>query len=319
MRASPLHERFPGLRDSLPHVALSDGPTPVRRLAGVLPAGAGLWVKDDGAFGTGGWGGNKVRKLEWLLPDARRRRARTIVTFGGLGTNWGLAAALYGREHGLRVVLALVDQPVDEHVRAQQARLRASGARLYFTHGRTRTIAAIPWLLVRHAGGGRPPYLLPPGGSSAVGALGYVDAALELAGQVRAGELPEPSHVVVAVGSGGTAAGLVLGLRLAGLSTRVTGVVVNDGLPLDAEHIVRLARRTERVLRDRGARLPVVELEPADVTMVRDWIGPGYGHHTAEGDAAIARFAPAGLLAMAADGRLAPGPVLFVHTDGPRG
>jgi D-cysteine desulfhydrase len=58
-------------------------------------------LKDDGKFGDGAWGGNKVRKLEWLLPDARRRQRRTILTFGGLGTNWGLATALYGREYGL--------------------------------------------------------------------------------------------------------------------------------------------------------------------------------------------------------------------------
>ena len=112
-----LHDLFPELRDTLPHVRLGQSPSPLRRVDGMTTAE--LWVKDEGAFGDGGWGGNKVRKLEWLIPDAQRLGRRTILTFGGLGTNWGLATALYGKEHGLSTVLALVDQPVDDHVREQ--------------------------------------------------------------------------------------------------------------------------------------------------------------------------------------------------------
>ncbi len=130
-----------------------------------------MWLKDDGAFGAGPWGGNKVRKLEWLIPDAHRRGARVILTVGGLGTNWGLATALYGAEHGLRTVLALVDQPVDEHVERQLERLRASGAELHFTHTKARTVALLPWLMLRHSGR-RPPCILPAGGSTPVGVLG---------------------------------------------------------------------------------------------------------------------------------------------------
>ncbi|MFD6398187.1 hypothetical protein [Nocardia sp. NPDC060249] len=78
-----LHQRFPRLRETLPHIGLSSGPTPVRRLEALPAGGAPVWLKDDGAFGDGGWGGNKVRKLEWILPDAHRRGARTILTVGG--------------------------------------------------------------------------------------------------------------------------------------------------------------------------------------------------------------------------------------------
>src|SRR3954452_2322676 len=151
-----LHDWFPALRRSLPHVALGSSPTTVRRvdLGSVGPAE--VWLKDDGHYGAGGWGGNKVRKLEWLMPDAQRLGKDTILTFGGLGTNWGLAAALYGREHGLETALALVDQPVDDHVRAQLARLEASGARIHRTHTKARTVETLPWLLARNARGGRP-------------------------------------------------------------------------------------------------------------------------------------------------------------------
>jgi D-cysteine desulfhydrase len=291
----------------------------------------GIWVKEDGRFGSGGWGGNKVRKLEWLIPDAQRRGRRSILTFGGLGTNWGLATALYAREHGLETALALVDQPVDDHVRAQLARLEASGARIHRTHTKRRTVAMLPWLLARNARGGHPPYLLPAGGSSAVGALGYVEAALEIAAQVEDGSLPEPAHVVVPVGTGGTAAGLSLGFQIAGLRSRVVGVVVNDQLRLDGSVVARLARRTARLLERRGARLGPLRLKPDMLNLTRDQIGPGYGHPTeaAERAAALAADeelsldpvytakAMAGLLALRNAGHLGD-PALFVHTDGPR-
>ena len=321
-----LHRRFPGLAESLPHLALSERPTPVRELPGL-----GVWVKEDGRFGAGGWGGNKVRKLEWLIPDAQRRGRRSILTFGGLGTNWGLATALYAGEHGIETALALVDQPVDDHVRAQLGRLEASGARIHRTHTKARTVAMLPWLLARSARGGRPPYLLPAGGSSAVGALGYVEAALEIAAQVEAGALPEPAHVVVAVGTGGTAAGLALGFQIAGLRSRVLGVVVNDQLRLDAPTLARLARRTASLLRRRGADLGEWRIEADSFDLTRGQLGAGYGHPTeaagraselaaAEGlslDPVYTAKAMGGLLAWRAEGRL-EGPVLFVHTDGPR-
>ena len=206
-----IHELFPEVSETLPSIRLGTVPTPLRRLPGLSDGPAEVWLKDESVFGDGGWGGNKVRKLEWLIPEAKRRGRSTFLTVGGLGTNWGLACTLYGEEHGLRTILALVDQPVDEHVEAQLERLKASGAEIHFTHTKARTIATVPWLMLRHR-----PYFLPAGGSSPVGALGAVEIALEIANQVEHGVMPEPSQVVTAVGSGGTAAGLLLGFRLAG-------------------------------------------------------------------------------------------------------
>lgn len=292
---------------NVPHVALGDGPTPVRELDN------GLWVKDESGYGTL-WGGNKVRKLEFILPEAKRRGKRTILTFGALATNHGLATALYARDQGLRCAIALVDQPVDDHVRAQLDRLRDSGAALHFTHTKVRTVAAVPWLMLRH----RFPYFLPAGGSSPVGALGWVKGGLEIADQVEAGAMPEPSHVVCAVGTGGTAAGLVVGLGLGGLDTKVLGVVVNDKLKLDHRTLMKLASRTARLA---GAPAP----DPARLVVTTDFLGAGYGHPTRESESALQRAdelelepvytAKAMAAALALD---APGPVLFLHTHGPR-
>ncbi len=324
-----LHDRFPELRTTLPHVALGSGPTPVRRLSAV--ADAEVWCKEDGRYGEL-YGGNKVRKLEWVLADALGRGSRTVLTIGALATNHGLATAIYAHSLGLETALVLVDQPPDDHVRAQLARLRASGATLHLTHSTARTVAALPRLLVRHADWRRrrPPYYLPVGGSSPLGILGYVEAGLELGEQVAAGALPEPAHVIVPVGSGGTLAGLALGLRLAGLRSRAVGVVVNDRMRLDAGRTARLAGRAEQLLRRRNARLPAhATVKSDDVLLVRDWLGAGYGHSTAEGTAAArllhdadalpldpvyAAKAMAGLLGLLRRGELAGGPVLFVAT-----
>ena len=328
-----LHERFPSLRETIPYVRLGEPPSPVLPLAALSEgSGCDVWLKDDGAYGAP-QGGNKVRKLEWILPDVEARGRRTIVTVGGLATNHGLATAVWGGRRGLRTALALVDQPLDDHVHAQVARIESSGARVYRTRGRYRTYLAAPWILLRHTDlrRGRLPYFLTVGGSSPLGCLGYVEAALELGQQIERGEVPEPSHVVVALGSGGTAAGLAAGLRIAGLRSRVVGVVVNDRTPVDAGAVTRLANRALELLRRRGADPGVPALTAADIDSVTEWLGAGYGHRTPEAEQArdIVRRrdgleldpvytakAIAGLVALRERGAFGAGPVLYWHTYG---
>ncbi len=325
-----IHQQFPGL--TLGHLSLGTAPTSVRRLDPALVDGAEVWVKAESEYGDGGWGGNKVRKLEWILPEARRRGKRTLFTVGGIGTHWGLATALYGRDHGLRTILGLVDQPVDDHVRDQLARLQASGAVLHRRPTPARLRLAAPGILARAVVRDRAlPMYLPSGGSNAFGAVAYVEVAHEIAAQVRSGVLPAPATVVTAVGSGGTAAGLALGLRLAGLDARVLGVVVNDMLPLQAPVIARLANRAADLLRERGAELDVDALRAEDVTMSADWLGTAYGDPTPASLRSVADAADHGLTLepvytgkalaalrdLAATGALAP-PVLWLNTHGPR-
>lgn len=312
-----LAERSPGLG----RIALGSGPTPVRPLD--LELGVETWLKDESVFGDGGWGGNKVRKLEWIIPEAQRRGVSTLFTVGGIGTHWGLACALYAGRHGLDTVLGLVDQPVDDHVREQLARLEASGARLYRYSSTLRLKLAAPYLLARHR-----PWYLPAGGSNAFGTLAYVDVALEIAAQVDSGVLPEPATIVVPVGSGGTVTGLTLGLRMAGLDTAVLGVVVNDMLRLDAHSMTRLAAKTSRLLTERGMPdVPV--LVESDFDLRRDWLGATYGDPTPASVAEVALAASEGMAlepvytgkALAAVRELGPtlaGPVLWLNTHGPR-
>ena len=168
-------------------------------------------------------------------PTSRRAGARTIVTVGALATNHGLATALYARARGIRCVVALVDQPVDDHVRRQLGPARAL-RRAPLLHARH--VPHLPRGALDHAAPCRSAApaaaLLPDRGRLVAARLRRASSRPRSSwrAQVERGELPEPSHVVVALGSGGTAAGLVAGLRLAGLRTRVVAVVVNDRTPV---------------------------------------------------------------------------------------
>lgn len=318
------------LETDLQRIHLGVGPTPVRELTALGDEGgvAPVWMKDDGAYSE--VGGNKARKLEWLLADARRRRKRSVLTGGALGTNHGLATAIFAKRLGMHTILVLAPQPETEHVKAQLARLRTSGAELHFAPGFASSFALAAWLIASRTGRGQgSPYRIPPGGSNALGSIGYVDAAFELAGQIERGELPEPSHVVVALGSGGTSAGLLAGLPLAGLRSRLICVLVSDVIRLDARRIAARARRTLAKLRRHGADVGRTSPAAEDVTVEDGWLGPGYGHATEGGERAIRLFGEragvqlepvytgktaAALLELNRRGAFGEGPVLYWHT-----
>lgn len=324
----PLFERYPVLARSLPRVVLSDGPGPVSRLGGISRrTGHEVWMKNDGLYGRV-YGGNKPRKLEFVLPRALATGARTIMTTGPLGTHHGLATALYGRELGLKVALLLTYQRPNDHIVRQLCRMQRAGAALHYTRSGPTTAVLAPYLALKYAARdrGRRPYLLPPGGSTPLGALGYVSAAFELAAQVKAGEVPEPDSIVIPVGTGGTAAGLALGLSLAGLRTGIVGVAITRAPTTWALTVRRLAMETASLMRRHGVSDLVDRL--ADVTVHGRWLGGGYGLATRESDEALqlmeaeegVRLEPtytaktvAGLIDLCAKGDV-PGTVLYWHT-----
>jgi D-cysteine desulfhydrase len=322
---SALLERFPGLRGRIPHHAFLTGPTPVSRFA--LPGVPDLWVKRDDRC-TPLYGGNKPRKLEFLLGEAEQRGARRVFTTGGIGTHHGLATTILARACGIATTLVLVDQPVTDEVRESLRLFAAFGADVVDGRSVAGAVARGVPEVVRSRLRGERPYIVPTGGSGATGNLGFVAAALELAAQVHAGELPEPAAIFLPIGSGGSVAGATLGLRLAGLATRVVGVLATDILPPSPARLARLARATLRTLRRADPSIPKVALGAADFDVVRDQIGPGYGAATPAARAAVAAAREAGLeiettygakclaelLARAASRALPEGPLLFWHT-----
>lgn len=291
---SALFRAFPRLRGALPHTPLLPGPTPVEPLPlPGLPAGS-LFVKRDDRS-TPHYGGNKPRKLEFLLGRALARGARRLVTTGGIGTNHGLATTILARQVDLATTLVLVDQPVTDEVREKIGLCAAYGAEVVYARTVPRTAAHVLRVLARASLRGERPYLVPTGGSSPTGNLGFVAAALELAEQVKQGACPAPGEIWAPVGTGGTVAGLAVGLGIAGLPTRVRGVLVTDILAPSPARLAGMARRTLRRLRRADPDVPEVPLSRAAFALVTDQVGPGYGAATPAGRDAVALAAGLGL------------------------
>jgi D-cysteine desulfhydrase len=241
---SPLERRVPGLRGR--RLALGDWPTPIRHLD--VPGGR-LWVKDEGAAASP-YGGNKVRKLEWVLPRVAGRSA--LVTFGAVGSNHVLATAWYARRVGSAPTRpgAPARHPRGPPERGGDGRAgspRVAGDQRGRRGRRPRTGDH------RRAARGRPrPAVVWVGGSTPAGLLGWVDAALELADQVAAGELPAPGRIVVPAGSGGVAAGLLVGLGMTPLRARIHAVRVADPIWANRRSIGAMATMVRRTLRGRA-------------------------------------------------------------------
>jgi D-cysteine desulfhydrase len=285
---------FPGLRTRLPRYAVIPAATPIEPLR--LPGAreGALWIKRD-ERSCALYGGNKPRKLEWILGHALARGSRRLVTTGGLGTNHGLATAILGRDAGLATTLVLVRQPITPAVRRALALQAAWGARLVYGANVPGAALQVLRVLAASALRGERPQLVSAGGSSARGSVGFVSAGLELALQLREGRLPAPARVFVPVGTGGTLAGLVAGLRLAGLATRVVGVLVTDILPPNATRLAAQARATLRLLNRLDASLPRLPIDADGFDLVRDELGPGYGAATPSAERAVRIAAEAGL------------------------
>jgi 1-aminocyclopropane-1-carboxylate deaminase/D-cysteine desulfhydrase-like pyridoxal-dependent ACC family enzyme len=283
----PLFERFPNLRAAAPIVEIGEFPTPVAPLKALAAAwGVDLWVKRDDVTGTE-FGGNKVRKLEFLLADAKARAER-IWAYAVTGSNWAVAVAHYGKRLGIPVDLLLFKRPINPYLQKNLdlARGLARSSKV------TRSVATIPFHgLVQLMSKGRT-YLMPPGGSSALSTLGYINAGLELGAQVQAGAMPAPDVVVVALGTGGTLAGVHAGLRLAGLKAELVGVRVADRIISNATYTARIARRATALLARRaGDASAALSIRARDFRVVHDFIGKGYGIPTTAGDEAAHELA----------------------------
>ncbi len=285
----------------LPWSRLGAFPTPVEPL-GELERGASrgtLFVKRED-FTSPIYGGNKVRALEPLLGEARASGARVVYASGACGAHSVLATALHAARLGFEPRALVFPQPFS--ARASE-NLRHVLARC------SRVVAVSHWALlpvatVREALHCRRAHetsaFLPPACASPLGVLGHVSAALELVEQVERGELPVPELVVVGLGSGCTAAGLVLGFRLAerwGVrgwrAPRVVAVRVAPWPLASKARVVDLSLGAARLLSSfTRERCPMPGALELTSTLVVDGsqLGPGYGHATRAGQAATERF-----------------------------
>lgn len=325
-----LTARYPALAEVLPTIALGEWPTPLQPAAPAMLPGecAGLWLKRDDRCATP-YGGNKVRKLEFLLADALRKGHDSVFTFGVAGSNHALATAIYAGRVGLEALLLLTPQSNSSFVGRNLKMGRWAGARQIHCATEREANRRARILGLRGRGVYPPPYRIPGGGSSPLGTVGFVNAGLELAAQVRAGVLPEPDYLYVALGTMGTAAGLALGLAAAGLRTRLVLVRVVRADIASPRRFRALYHGAARLLHQRDPRFPLAPLDRTRIELRHEFIGSGYARFTPEGMAALAIArdtfgvglegtytgkALACLLADLEGGRLAGRNVVFWHT-----
>lgn len=320
--------------ESFPRVRLAHLRTPLEpleRLGKVL--GANLYVKRDDCTGLA-LGGNKARKLDFLLGEALQLRADTVLTCGAMQSNHVRQTAAAASRLGLRCIVLLEQkfpqfgEPYCDSGNVLLDRLLGATVRS-FPAGTDMTAQLHAAAGSVRAEGGRP-YIIPVGGSNPVGTLGYVECAFEIAAQARAMGL-RIDHLVHATGSAGTQAGLVLGFAMQELGTRVLGISVGAARDVQEARVHALAAATaERLLGlSRGV------LQRSSIEVDAGHVGAGYGHPTSamqdalrlaaqtEGlvlDPVYTGKAMAALIANVDSGRFRRGDnIVFLHTGGAPG
>ena len=218
----PVFMQYAALAAGFPYLSLAELPTPLVHYPAIS---SNLWIKHDSAS-SALYGGNKVRKLEFILPRVQQEGKSHIVTFGGTGTNHGLATALFCRELGMRCTVLLFDQHESAASSNNYAALQETGADLIHCGSVLRTALSFYTVQRLRCPGA---YFLFAGGSNVEGCLAFVNAAFELKRQCDDAQSAYPDKIFVATGSNGTCAGLTLGCHLAGMPTNVIGVRTAGG------------------------------------------------------------------------------------------
>ena len=313
-----------------PRVELAHLPTPLEpmpRLSEHL-GGPRLWVKRDDCTGLA-LGGNKTRKLEFSMAEALAQGADTVITVGAVQSNHVRQTAAAACKLGFRCEVLLehrVTDPSDAYANSGNILLdRIFGANLREYPGGTDFDTAMAEVAAEIEASGGKPYLIPGGASNRVGALGYVNCALELLEQADEQGIVV-DHLVTATGSAGTQAGLIVGLKAARPDVPLLGIGVNVPKEVQEDRVYNLACETADYIGKPG----IVARE--DVVANCDYVGAGYGIPTAGMNEAVLLLARlegllfdpvysgkalAGMIDLVRKGEFARGEnIVFLHTGG---
>lgn len=288
-----LFDIFPNLKDKVPWIPLlTNTPTPVDRLEKLESSypnkNIKIYIKRDDK-NHNQYGGNKLRKFEFIFAHARKKKKTGICTIGGTGTNHGLACAIIAQELGMRCDLFLFPQPLTWHVQRSLIFYKYFGAKLHFN----KTFFGLTLKVLRHQITHPKHYIMLPGGSllvgigSPVGTLGFINAIFELKGQIDTGILPEPDVIFVAGGSGGTAAGLIVGCKLAGLKTKIKIIAVSMNWVINPSTVIKNANSAVKYLQKRDKNVPELKIQEDDFDVINEYLGSDYGIKTKRGQQAI--------------------------------
>ena len=284
---------------AFPRFPLIHLPTPMRKLERLSAelGGPEIWIKRDDLTGLA-FGGNKSRKLEYIIPDALAKKADVLVTWGATQSNWAMQAAAAAAKSGLHPVLVLFKSyDLPEEADGNVLLDRLLGAEIRFqeaVRGKLVTqeiaVSAAEEVAAEFRSAGKNPYLVSNGGSvplggmdRPLGAISYIGAFLEMLDQAESLGF-RPDAVVHSTGSGGTQAGLLCGARWASPETRVVGVSVSDPADSFTEIVRNVAEAVQRTLQmETGPR-------PEDYIVLDEYLTDGYGIVNREVTGAIRRL-----------------------------
>jgi D-cysteine desulfhydrase len=259
-----LFERFPKLA-VIPRASLCTLPSPVQSLASIADD---LWIKRDD-LDAPVCGGNKVRALEFLLGGLGEGDA--VVTAGGAGSTHVLATAVHATRIGVRTIAMRWKHEMNPVADAVSSRIPSVADSAHVSRSAVVALSIARYRAIT----GRLRYI-PIGGSTPLGILGHVNAALELAEQIRRGEMPVPRGLVIPVASGGTAAGLMLGLAVARLDIEIIGARVGPRLFVNRRNVLALARKTSDLIASVGGVRPP-RFDPSRLVIAHDVYAGAYG------------------------------------------
>ncbi len=311
-----------------PRVTLAHTPTPLEALPNFTKAlsGPDIWIKRDDCTGFA-LGGNKVRKLEFLMAEAQAKGATVIITAGGTQSNHVRQTAAAAVRLGMKCHAVLERVRTDGLYETNGNALLdyLFGAVPHFVEKNTNMDAAMSSIHAELTAKGETVYVVPIGGSNALGSMGYIACALELAEQFREQNV-HPSAIVHASGSAGTQAGLLVGLSLAGLEIPVLGMCVSRPAEAQRKKVISLVQALASFI-ERPDLADII-----DVICDGAYVGPGYGDETPEMIAAVQLLARtegvfldpvytgkamAGLIDYVKAGKFDnAGPIVFLHTGG---
>ncbi|MFQ5751859.1 MAG: 1-aminocyclopropane-1-carboxylate deaminase/D-cysteine desulfhydrase [bacterium] len=285
-----IFQHYPELRNNLHWIPLGQYPTPVERLKnlGRELALENLWIKRDDLSGEL-YGGNKVRTLEFSLAEAKQKQADLIFTYSALGSNWPLACVIYAKLHDLPTNVFFVPYPLDAIKEKNLALIHSLAHQVYLVKSKL----ALPFLLYSHLYRSKKNtkvYLMPPGGISPKTTLGYVNAVFELQRQCERGEMPIPDYIVCPLGTGGTAAGISIGLNLIGWPTQIIAVRVVDLIVANKFTLHYLIRKTMKTMLQKGANFSITSNWGNNIRIEHNYFGKGYSRPTILGEKSIELF-----------------------------
>ncbi len=281
----PLFEKYPKLKEDLPYVSLCDLPTPVihlNRLGEQLEIKS-LFLKQDGLTSKH-YGGNKIRKLEFLLGEAKQKGYKKVMTFGYTGSNHATATAIHADVLGMKSISMLVSQKNADYVRKNLLLSFAGNAEIHHYESREERTGGEKMQKLKHLILDRKQvYTIPLGGSSPLGITGFVNAIFELKSQIEKKLMPEPDLLYVALGSAGTAIGLFMGIKLLGMKTKIVPVRVIEPEVTGNERIRSAFEDTIAFLHKHDPSIPHLTFNRNDFTVRNEFLGDGYGKFTEEG------------------------------------